>query len=63
MRRLIRLDAEAEEVRPGRRARWPSGPATMPARRPSSSDYCKLVLELGYGTEAAKDALKRLAKD
>ena len=34
-----------------------------PRKKAELADYCRLVLGLGYGTDAAKDALKRMAGD
>ncbi len=62
MRRLIRPMAEAEEVR-GIAEEMDRWAGDDPRKKAELARYGKLVLGLGYGTEAAKDALKRLAGD
>jgi hypothetical protein len=62
MRQLIQLKAEKDEVTQAASAlaAW----AGDDARKKSElAEFCNLVLELGYGTEAAKAVLIRMAKD
>jgi hypothetical protein len=62
MRRLIGPRADRSEVDEAARAmaRW----AGDDGRKKSElAEYCRLVLGLGYGTDAARDALKRMAGD
>jgi hypothetical protein len=60
MRRLIQptIDAAAVQEIADRMARWAGADAKKQAEL---ADYCTLVLRLGYGNEAAKQALKKLA--
>ena len=62
MGRLIRPMADAEEVRKvaEEMARWAGNDLRKKAQLVR---YSKLVLGLGYGTEAAQEALKRLVRD
>ena len=62
MRRLIRPMADAAEVREvtEEMTRWAGNDLRKKAELVR---YSKLVLGLGHGTEAARDALKRLVGD
>jgi len=62
MRRLIGPRADRSQVDEAAQAmaRWAGDD---PRKKSELADYCRLVLGLGYGTDAAKDALKRLAGD
>ena len=60
VRRLIRPMADAAEVQ-GAIEGITGWAADDPRRKAEVARYGKLVRELGYGTEAARDALKRLA--
>ena len=62
MRRLIGLQADRSQVEQAAEAmaRWAGDD---PRKKAELADYCRLVLGLGYGTDAAKDALKRMAGD
>lgn len=62
MRRLIQQDATGTQI--GQTVKemvvWAGGDAR---RKAELIEYGKQVLELGYGTEAAQDALRRLTED
>ncbi|WP_406700468.1 hypothetical protein V5E97_16805 [Singulisphaera sp. Ch08] len=62
MRQLIQLKAEQSQVDQTAKemARWAGDD---PRKKSELAQYSKLVIELGYGTEAAKNALKAMAKD
>lgn len=62
MRRLIGPRADRSQVDEAARAmaRWAGAD---PGKKSELADYCRLVLGLGYGTDAAKDTLKRMAGD
>jgi hypothetical protein len=62
MRRLIQKDASEETVKEVAAAmrKWAGDDAEKKAQLTA---YCKKVLELGYGNDLAKRALKRLAGD
>ena len=57
MRRLIGLQADRSQVEQAAEAmaRWAGDD---PRKKAELADYCRLVLGLGYGTDAAKDALE-----
>lgn len=62
MRRLIGLQADRSQVEQaaGAMASWAGDD---PRKKAELAEYCRLVLGLGYGTDAAKEALKRMAGD
>lgn len=62
MRQLIGLQADQSRIDQGAAAmvRWAGDD---PRKKSELADYCRLVLSLGYGTDAAKDALRRMAGD
>ncbi len=62
MRRMIQKDNDEAAVQriADEMTRWAGEDR---ARRAQLTDYCRLVVRLGYGTEAAQKALKKLAGD
>lgn len=62
MRQLIQLKAEKEEVAQAASA-MAAWAGDDDRKKSELAQFCNLVLELGYGTEAAKAALIRMAKD
>lgn len=62
MRRLIQLSNDETAVKTVADAmvQWAGNDA---GKKAELADYCKLVLHLGYGTEAAKQAFQKLAGD
>jgi hypothetical protein len=62
MRRLIGPQADRTQVEQVAEAmaRWAGDD---PRKKAELADYCRLVSGLGHGTDAAKEALKRMAGD